>query len=204
MQRDWNIKNKVAVVMGRTAFADGVRAALAGEGATLAEDTGSSVDILVTIPDILHDRNPMPIGVDAQTWSGAMENLFEAPRRATHAVLPGMMERGFGRIVHVIGSLEPRTFNAEFAAWGAMGEWSKSLTRAIGTSGPTLNLVQAGLPPCEDASIDAAEELKAIPAGRYCAPDDIANLVVFLSSPFARYLTGTIIPVDGGMRRYQN
>lgn len=204
MTRNWDLKNKTALVTGTTELAEGVRAALAAEGAILVDTVSPAVDVLVTVPDTLHDRNAMPLDIDGDTWAGAMDALFEAPRRATHAVLPGMTEREFGRIVHVIGSLEPRRFNAEFAAWGAMGAWSKSLTRAIGKSGPTMNLIQAGLLPSDAPGIDAETELKQIPAGRYCTAADIASLVVFLASPYARYLTGTVIPVDGGMRRYQN
>ena len=41
-----------------------------------------------------------------------------------------------------------------------------------------------------------------IPLGEFGQPDDVANLIVFLASPLARYITGTVIPVDGGLRRY--
>ena len=49
----------------------------------------------------------------------------------------------------------------------------------------------------------AKEEREDIPVGEYGKPEDVANLVCFLASPLARYITGTVIPVDGGMRRYQ-
>lgn len=199
MSRDWGLKGKITVVGGGSKLADGVREMLSAEGALIADKASPNTDVFVSVPDMLHVRDAMPIDVSDVDWSGEMETLFELPRRMTHEVLPGMMERGFGRIIHVIGSFEPMIFASEYAAWGAMAAWSKSLTRAIGKSGPTMNLIQAGV--FADGSDDRLEK---IPAGRYCTPADIGNLVVFLCSPYARYLTGTIIPVDGGFRRYQN
>ncbi len=202
MSRNWGLKDKIAVVDGASDLAAGVRDALVGEGATIADKADSSTEVYVSVPDRLHVREATPIDVGADVWGDEMARLFEAPRKATHDVLPGMMDRGAGRIVHVIGSFEPKIFNTEYAAWGAMAAWSKSLTRAIGKSGPTMNLIQAGVMADGNASDD--DRLDKIPAGRFCKPEDISNLVVFLCSPYARYLTGTVIPVDGGFRRYQN
>jgi len=202
MSRNWGLKDKITVVDGTSALAAGVREALAGEGASIADKADASTEVYVSVPETLHAREATPIDIGADAWGDEMTRLFEAPRKATHDVLSGMMDRGAGRIVHVIGSFEPKIFNAEFAAWGAMAAWSKSLTRAIGKSGPTMNLIQAGIMADGDASND--DRLEKIPAGRFCKPEDISNLVVFLCSPYARYLTGTVIPVDGGFRRYQN
>ncbi|MBV8150783.1 MAG: SDR family oxidoreductase, partial [Candidatus Eremiobacteraeota bacterium] len=49
----------------------------------------------------------------------------------------------------------------------------------------------------------ARESDEAIPVGEYDQPEDVANLVCFLAAPLARYITGAVIPVDGGLRRYQ-
>jgi 3-oxoacyl-[acyl-carrier protein] reductase len=49
----------------------------------------------------------------------------------------------------------------------------------------------------------ACQSAEEIPVGEYGRPEDIAALVCFLASPLARYITGTVIPVDGGLRRYQ-
>lgn len=196
MTRDWGIKDKVTVVLGASPLANAVRGVLAREGATMAEAADAATEILVSVPATLNNALPLPVDVDDETWHEQMDSLFDAPRRATHAVLAGMMDRGAGRIVHLIGSFEPMTFSGEFAAWGAMAAWSKSLTRSIGKSGPTMNLIQAG-------QFDG-DSTSHIPAGRFCTADDVASLVVFLCSPYARYLTGTVIPLDGGMRRYQN
>lgn len=196
MTRDWGMKDKVTVVLGASPLANAVRGALAREGAKIADTADRTTEILVSVPASLNAADPLPVDVDDETWNEQMDGLFDVPRRATHTVLPGMMERGAGRIVHLIGSFEPMTFSAEFAAWGAMAAWSKSLTRTIGRSGPTMNLIQAG-----QFDGDSAAH---IPAGRFCTADDVASLVVFLCSPYARYLTGTVIPLDGGMRRYQN
>ncbi|MFL2687486.1 MAG: SDR family NAD(P)-dependent oxidoreductase, partial [Alphaproteobacteria bacterium] len=150
------------------------------------------------------------LDADPNSWAADMERCFEGPRRLTHEVLPSMIENGFGRIVNVIGTFEPMHFNSEFAAWGAMVAWSKSLTREVGRHDITINAIQPSL-------IDSAtthgqwskKELevyikKRIPTGRMCTPEEIANLVVYLVSPYARYITGTIIPIDGGMSRHQH
>ena len=71
------------------------------------------------------------------------ERFIRKNDKLSHKVLPSMAAKGHGRIIHVIGSHEPNIFNPEFAAWGALAAWSKSLTRVACRNGTTINLVQA-------------------------------------------------------------
>jgi len=94
-------------------------------------------------------------------------------------------------------------FNSEFAAWGAIAAWSKSLTREVGQHGITINCIQPGLIETSDAGAKEFD-VDIVPAGRLGTSADIANFVVYLSSGYARYITGTVIPIDGGLSRYQH
>ena len=134
---------------------------------------------------------------------------FTRLRQLTHAVLPGMIERKWGRIINITGKSEPERLNASFAAKAAVHSWSKGLSREIGKHGVTINSIAPGriiteqilrLYPEDERRSFAARE---IPVGEYGQPEDLAVLAVFLASPLARYMTGTVIPVDGGLRRYQ-
>ena len=210
MARDWQLADKTALVPGDNDVAKAIRAALTAEGATVSATQSGSVQIVVNAGTDIRDPSSTALDADPNSWAADMERCFEGPRRLTHEVLPSMIENGFGRIVNVIGTFEPMHFNSEFAAWGAMVAWSKSLTREVGRHDITINAIQPSL-------IDSAmthgqwskKELevyikKRIPTGRMCTPEEIANLVVYLVSPYARYITGTIIPIDGGMSRHQH
>jgi 3-oxoacyl-[acyl-carrier protein] reductase len=201
MKRDPQLKGKSALVTGDNDIATAIRAALAAEGCVVTEVHSGPVDILVNAAADLHAPSSTPL--ELESWADDMERCFEAPRGLAHSVLPGMIENKFGRIINVIGSFEPMHFNSGFAAWGAMAAWSKSLTRKVGQHGITVNCVQPGLIETSDAR---AKEFEAntIPAGRLGKPADIANFVVYLASGYAHYITGTVIPIDGGLSRYQH
>ena len=201
MKRDSQLKGKTALVTGDNDIASAIREALATEGAVVTDTHSGAVDILVNAAADLHAPSSTPL--DSDTWADDMERCFEAPRQLAHSVLPGMIENKFGRIINVIGSFEPMHFNSEFAAWGAMAAWSKSLTREVGQSGITINCIQPGLIETSDARTDDFDA-NIIPAGRLGTPADVANFVVYLASGYARYITGTVIPIDGGLSRYQH
>jgi len=152
-----------------------------------------------------------PLAVDApeERWEEAMTLNFTRVRQLTHAILPGMMARKWGRIINISGKSEPFGLNAAFAAKAAIHAWAKGLSRDIGKYAITVNSIAPGriiseqilrnYPPEERKKFSAEE----IPLGAYGQPEDLAVLAVFLSSPLAHYITGTVIPVDGGLRRYQ-
>ena len=142
-------------------------------------------------------------------WEEAITLNFTRQRQLAHRLLPQMMERKWGRIINITGKSEPEGLNGAFAAKAAMHSWSKGLSREVGKHGITVNCVPPGRIDSEQIRRNYSPEFRRkeseedIPVGEYGQPADIANLVCFLASPLARYITGTVIPVDGGLRRYQ-
>jgi 3-oxoacyl-[acyl-carrier protein] reductase len=145
---------------------------------------------------------------DAQ-WNEAMTLNFTRQRQLTHLLLEQMMARNWGRIVSITGKSEPDGINGAFCAKAAMHSWSKGLSREVGRHGITVNCIPPGRIISEQILRNYTPEYRKwqseheIPVGEYGQPEDLANLVCFLASPRARYITGAVIPVDGGLRRYQ-
>ena len=145
---------------------------------------------------------------DAQ-WDEALTLNFTRQRQLAHKLLPQMMARKWGRIVNITGKSEPEGLNGAFAAKAAVHSWAKGLSREVGRHGITVNCVPPGRIVSEQILRNYPPEFREresredIPVGEYGQPEDIANLVCFLASPRARYITGAVIPVDGGLRRYQ-
>ncbi|HEY5896046.1 MAG TPA: SDR family oxidoreductase, partial [Burkholderiales bacterium] len=145
---------------------------------------------------------------DAQ-WEEALTLNFRRQRQLTHLLIGQMMERKWGRVINVTGKSEPEGLNGAFAAKAAVHSWAKGLSREVGRHGITVNCVPPGRIISEQILRNYSPEFRKkeseedIPVGEYGQPEDLANLVCFLASPLARYITGTVIPVDGGLRRYQ-
>jgi 3-oxoacyl-[acyl-carrier protein] reductase len=142
-------------------------------------------------------------------WEEALTLNFTRHRQLTQRILPQMMERKWGRIINITGKSEPEGLNGAFAAKAAVHSWAKGLSREVGKHGITVNCVPPGRIISEQILRNYPPEFRKhesehdIPVGEYGQPEDIANLVCFLASPRARYITGAVIPVDGGLRRYQ-
>ena len=173
------------------------RAALEGLG---------SVDILVN-----NAGGSRKFGLDSSEaqWEEAITLNFTRQRQLTHRLLQQMMERKWGRVVNITGKSEPEGLNGAFAAKAAMHSWAKGLSREVGRHGITVNSIPPGRIMSEQILRNYPPEYRKkqseeeIPVGEYGQPEDLANLACFLASPRARYITGTVIPVDGGLRRYQ-
>ena len=144
-----------------------------------------------------------------EQWEEALTLNFTRQRQLTHKLLPQMIARKWGRILNVTGKSEPEGINGAFAAKAAMHSWAKGLSREVGKHGITVNSIPPGRIMSEQILRNYSAEYRKkqseeeIPVGEYGQPEDIANLVCFLASPLARYITGAVIPVDGGLRRYQ-
>jgi 3-oxoacyl-[acyl-carrier protein] reductase len=144
-----------------------------------------------------------------EQWEEALTLNFRRHRQLTHRLLDQMIGHKWGRIINVTGKSEPEGLNGAFAAKAAVHSWAKGLSREVGKHGITVNCVPPGRIISEQILRNYSPEFRKhesehdIPVGEYGQPADLANLVCFLASPLARYITGTVIPVDGGLRRYQ-
>jgi len=173
-------------------------AALAGLG---------SVDILVN--NAGGSRSFTELHVGEAAWQEAMTLNFERPRQLGEALIDAMITQGWGRIVNITGKSEPDHINGAFCAKAGMHSWAKGLSRMVGRHGITVNCVAPGRIHSEQILRNYTPEYRQwqseheIPVGRYGEPQEIADLVCFLASPRAAYISGTVIPVDGGLRRYQ-
>ena len=132
------------------------------------------------------------------------------------AVLPGMREAGFGRIVNVISTSvkEPiRNLGVSNTVRGAMASWAKTLAGELGRDGITVNNVLPGYTRTQrldqilaDRSAASGKSeaeiaqvmLTSVPAARFAEPAEIAAAIAFLVSPAAAYINGINVPVDGG------
>ena len=163
------------------------------------------VDILVNCAG---GSRPLPIDASEAQWEEAITLNFTRQRQITHALLPQMIERGWGRIINITGKSEPDRLNAAFAAKAAMHAWAKGLSREVGRYGITVNSIPPGRIMSEQIRRNYPEDYRKehaaaeIPMGGYGEPEDLAVLAVFLASPVAHYITGAVIPVDGGLKRY--
>ena len=150
----------------------------------------------------------MPVDAPEERWVEGMTLNFTRLRQLTHALLPNMIEKRWGRIVNITGKSEPENLNAANAAKAAVHAWSKGLSREVGKYGITVNCIPPGRIMSEQIRRNYSEEYrkeqsaKEIPMGRYGEPEELGVLAVFLASPLAGYITGTVMPVDGGLRRY--
>ena len=150
----------------------------------------------------------LPIDAGDDAWDEAFAVNFTALRKMSHAFLDSMQRNGWGRIVNITGSMEPRMFNAANAAKAGVHAWAKGLSRVVAKDGITINSLQPGRIHSEqiDQRVHPTREdqerfAKAnIPIGFFGDPEDVAYVAAFLCSPRARYITGQRLYVDGGLQ----
>ncbi len=178
--------------------------------ARIAREAEQAVGPIQILVNSAGGSRPLPIDAGDEEWDEAMALNFTAVRRMTHALLPSMRAARWGRIINISGTMEPRSINAASAAKAALHLWAKGLACDIAKEGITINTIPPGrieseqimekLHPTAEARRDFIE--KNIPIGYFGKPEDIGNLVAFLASPLAAYMTGNVIPVDGGMHHF--
>ena len=171
-----------------------------------ALDALGKVEILVNNAG---GSRPFKIDASEEQWNEALTLNFTRHRQLTHALLDQMIATGWGRIINITGKSEPESINGAFCAKAAMHSWAKGLSREVGRHGITVNSIPPGRIISDQILRNYAPEYRQwqaeheIPVGRYGAAEDLGYLVAFLASPRASYITGAVIPVDGGLRRYQ-
>jgi 2-hydroxycyclohexanecarboxyl-CoA dehydrogenase len=152
------------------------------------------------------------VATTEEFWDKVLDINFKGALRVTQAVLPGMMERGFGRVIN-IGSDAGRVGSSLEAVYsGAKGgiiAFTKTLAREVAAMGITANTVCPGptdtpaLRKFADGAGDAEKVLsgmtRAVPMKRLGRPEDIGPAVAFLASDAAGYITGQTLSVSGGL-----
>jgi 3-oxoacyl-[acyl-carrier protein] reductase len=199
------IDGETAIFEVDTADLEGV-AALPGE----VEGALGPIEILVA-----NTGGPPPGGAldhGLEEWRAAYQSLVLAPRVLIEAALGRMRERAWGRIVNVgsTSTVEPIPhLGLSNVHRMAAVAFLKTLAREVAGEGITVNTVATGrfaterLAELSGGSLDAVAELarEEVPAGRLGTPKEYGDLVAFLCSERAAYLTGAVIPLEGGLLR---
>ena len=163
------------------------------------------VDILVNAAGFGLGR--WSVDAPESQWQAEMDLIFNNIRRTSLAALPNMIKNKWGRIISVTGHLEAKHLTGAASSKAAVHGFSKGLACDVGRHGVTVNCISPGKIMSEQIQRKYTKEqldktVDEIPVGRWGKPEEFANLAVFIASPRADYITGTIMHVDGGYKRY--
>jgi len=188
------------------------------------------VEILLVIKQKLHRRSPRVLGfadpehrgrknLTEADWDQSLSLKFLGYVRTTKFAVPHMRERGWGRIINVIGNdgIKPIHFELTPGAANAAGiNFTLAIAEELAPHGITVNAVNPGPVDTErwwglvrtlaremDISESEAQEkaVRSMPMGRLCTAEEVADVVVFLASERASFITAASIAVDGAQRK---
>ena len=222
---------------GQAVAAADIRAADAADTAAAVRDSGGeAVEVVMDVTELesvvdgvrqVGDQlGPVDVAVnnagwdelrpfvetDEAFWTRVVDINFMGCLRVTHAVLPGMVERGFGRVVNVASDAGRVGSSLESVYSGAKGgviAFTKTIARETARSGVTANTVCPGptrTPMLEGMAGDGEQGAKligalerAVPMRRLGEPEDVAVAVAFFASERAGFITGQTLSVSGGL-----
>lgn len=165
---------------------------------------GNHIDILVNSAGITSDK--LLVRMTEEDWSRVISVNLDSIFRVTKAVLPTMMKARGGKIINiasVIGIMgNPGQTNYAASKAGMIG-FSRSLAKEVAKRGICVNTIAPGFietPMTDKLSQEQRESiLHTVPIARFGTPIEVANAALFLASELSSYVTGVVLPVDGGM-----
>jgi 3-oxoacyl-[acyl-carrier protein] reductase len=171
----------------------------------LAESFLGPIDILVNNANISFPVKPF-MEFSWEEFAGKLNGELSASFNCCQAVIPGMVERGRGSIINVSSGLSRSPgdgFIVHTTAKSGLDAFTRALAHELGQKGITVNTVAPGLTET-DATAWLPPEAKAgiaahTPLRRVGLPDDVAGAVLFFAAHYGGFITGTYLPVDGGM-----
>lgn len=167
-------------------------------------DTWGPIDILVNNAGIIEDR--LLVRMSDDDWDRVIATNLNGTFYCTRAVIRGMLRRRWGRVINIgsVVGIRGNVGQSNYAASkaGIIG-FTKAMAREVANRNITVNTVTPGYI-ITDTVDRLPQELKTriltwIPQGHFGEEDDVAHMVAFLSTEKARYITGQVISVDGGM-----
>lgn len=165
------------------------------------KNADAKIEILVNNAGITKDG--LFIWTDENSWNSVIDTNLKGFYNVTHAVLKEMLQARFGRVINMVSlsGLKGNPGQVNYsAAKGAMISATKALAQEIGKRKVTVNAVAPGFIHSDMTSdFDEKELKKLIPANRFGEAEEVADLVCFLASEKASYITGEVININGGL-----
>jgi 2-hydroxycyclohexanecarboxyl-CoA dehydrogenase len=204
----------------RVAVGDLVEADVGGAALSVVLDVTDTASVALAVDAVEAQLGPVDILVngagwdemrpfletDERFWDRVLEINFKGGLRTARRVVPGMAERGWGRVVNIgsdAGRVGSSLESVYSGAKGAVIAFTKTLAREVARSGVTANTVCPGptrtpMLASMDPKMASALE-RAVPMRRLGEPEDVAAAVAFLASDAAGYITGQTLSVSGGL-----